>query len=115
MLYIFPSASTEKSIGHFLCCFATKNPMASGDITVIQTSRGKVCVAKLGSGEATARYVPDRRSLFAFCAKLRLWDKQKAKHLLKSRVMPPDAIGFLVEKQHKKCPIDFSVLALGKI
>ena len=26
MLYIFPSASTEKSIGHFLCCFATENP-----------------------------------------------------------------------------------------
>ena len=26
MPYIFPSASTEKSIGHFLCCFATKNP-----------------------------------------------------------------------------------------
>ena len=84
-------------------------------VTVIQTSRGKVCVAKLGSGEATARYVQDRRSLFAFCAKLRLRYKQKAKHLLKSKVMSPDAIGFLVAKQHKKCPIDFSVLALGKI
>ena len=27
----------------------------------------------------------------------------------------PDALGFSVAKQHKKCPIDFSVLALGKI
>ena len=35
MRYIFPNASIEKSIGHFLCCFATKNPMASGDITVL--------------------------------------------------------------------------------
>jgi hypothetical protein len=26
MPYIFPSASTEKSIGLFLCCFATENP-----------------------------------------------------------------------------------------
>ena len=34
MRYIFPNASIEKSIGHFLCCFATKNPMASGDITL---------------------------------------------------------------------------------
>ena len=31
MPYIFPSASTEKSIGHFLCCFATENPRASGE------------------------------------------------------------------------------------
>ena len=30
MLYIFPSASTEKSIGHFLCCFAPENPRSSG-------------------------------------------------------------------------------------
>ena len=30
MPYIFPSASTEKSIGHFLCCFATENPRSSG-------------------------------------------------------------------------------------
>ena len=27
----------------------------------------------------------------------------------------PDALGFTVAKQRKKCPIDFSVLALGKI
>ena len=29
MPYIFPSASTEKSIGYFLRCFATENPRAS--------------------------------------------------------------------------------------
>ena len=28
--YIFPSASTEKSMRRFLRCFATKNPRASG-------------------------------------------------------------------------------------
>ena len=83
---------------------------------MLQTSRGKVCVAKLGSGAATARDVTDRRSLFAFCAKPRLRYKQKAKHLSKkySNIIP-DAVGFSVAKQRKKCPIDFSVLALGKI
>ena len=46
MLYIFPNASIEKSIGHFLCCFATKNPMASGDITVLFNKCFAFCLSQ---------------------------------------------------------------------
>ena len=56
------------------------------------------------SGKATPWNTAARRSLFAFCA-IADWLKQKAKHLLKSTVMSPDAIGFLVAKQPKKCPM----------
>ena len=55
-----------------------------------------------------------QRSLFAFCA-IADWLKQKAKHLLKSTVMSPDAIGFLVARQHKNSRVDFSVFTQEKI
>ena len=80
----------------------------------------KQAVARFSEGKTWERRslrricATTRRSLFAFCA-IADWLKQKAKHLLKSTVMSPDAIGFLVAKQHKKCPIDFSMLALGNI
>ena len=84
---------------------------------MIQTSRGKVCVAKLGSGGATgteransAQFIRLAREVYG------LRYKRQAKHLSKkySNIIP-DAVGFSVAKQLKKCPIDFSVLALGKI
>ena len=72
---------------------------------------------KLGSGEATgteransAQFIRLAREVYA------LRYKRQAKHLSKkySNIIP-DAVGFLVAKQRKKCPINFSVLALGKI
>ena len=50
-------------------------------------AEARFSLEKLGSGGATARDVPDQRSLFAFCAKPRLRYKQKAKHLTKSTVI----------------------------
>ena len=55
-------------------------------ITVIQTSCGK-CGQHFEVAKPRLSEKAPQRSLFAFCAKLRLWKKQKAKHLQKSTVM----------------------------
>ena len=85
---------------------------------MIQTSRGKVCVAKLEScdngatafGESdSAQFIRPARELYG------LRNKRRAKHLHKSSVIHRQAIlDYLVAKRQKTPGVDFSVLAQGK-
>ena len=80
-------------------------------------AEARFSLEKLGSGGATgteransAQFIRLAREVYG------LRYKRQAKHLSKkySNIIP-DAVGFSVAKQRKKCPINFSVLALGKI
>ena len=101
------------SISNIINFCSEQAPPRCRYITVIQTSRGKVCCAKLGRGEAsahlcgtTAQFIRPTRELYG------LRYKRRAKHLLKSTVIHRQAIlDYLVAKQQKNTCVDLSVLA----